>query len=113
LRGQLGINRVSHLADVTRVEDLSGFIDKYKEKPLRINRISCGRGHCIATFDYGAFFIWGNNEFGQLGDKKRRFLESPIPKAKFERNHNVENVVCGLDSSAVIVECIEKPIEEK
>jgi len=58
----------------------------------------------VVTFDYGAFFIWGDNEFGQLGDKKRRFLESPFPKSKFERRHNVENVVCGIDNCAVIVE---------
>jgi alpha-tubulin suppressor-like RCC1 family protein len=59
------------------------------------------------TFEYGAFFIWGDNENGQLGDKKRRFLESPYPKAKFERRHNVENVVCGIDSCGVIVEDLD------
>lgn len=39
-----------------------------------------------------------------MGDKKRRFLESPFPKSKFERRHNVENVICGIDNCAVIVE---------
>jgi alpha-tubulin suppressor-like RCC1 family protein len=104
LRGQLGINRMSHLQDLTLIEDVSGFVDMYENKPLSINNLTCGRRHCVATFDYGAFFIWGDNEFGQLGDKKRRFLESPFPKSKFERKHNVENVVCGIDNCAVIVE---------
>lgn len=39
-----------------------------------------------------------------MGDKKRRFLESPFPKSKFERRHNVESVICGIDNCAVIVE---------
>ncbi len=95
---------MSHVQDLTLVEDISGFVDLYENKPLRINNLTCGRRHCVATFDYGAFFIWGDNEFGQLGDKKRRFLESPFPKSKFERKHNVENVVCGIDNCAVIVE---------
>jgi len=42
-----------------------------------------------------------------LGDRKRRFVESPIPKVKFEKRHNVENVICGIDSCAVIVEDLE------
>jgi len=86
------------------VEDISGFVDMYEGIPLKMTNISCGRRHCAATFNYGAFFIWGDNEFGQLGDKKRRFLESPFPKSKFERRHNVESVVCGIDNCAVIVE---------
>jgi len=58
----------------------------------------------MAAFDYGAFFVWGDNEVGQLGNRKRSFVESPYPKPKFELNHNVENIVCGVDSAAVIVE---------
>ena len=107
LRGQLGINRVSHLQDLTLVEDVSGYVDQNTNKPLHISNIACGRKHCILTFEYGAFFIWGDNEFGQLGDKKRRFIESPFPKKKFEQFHNVENVVCGVDSCAVVVEDLE------
>jgi Regulator of chromosome condensation (RCC1) repeat len=76
----------------------------HKNEPLTISNLTCGRRHCVATFDYGAFFIWGDNEHGQLGDKKRRFLESPFPKSKFERRHNVESVICGIDNCAVIVE---------
>jgi len=47
---------------------------------------------------------WGDNQVGQLGNRKRAFLESPYPSKKFEYRHNVENVVAGLDSTAVIVE---------
>jgi len=31
-------------------------------------------------------------------------LESPIPNKKFEYRHNVENIIAGIDSCAVIVE---------
>jgi hypothetical protein len=31
-------------------------------------------------------------------------MESPYPSRKFELRHNVENLVLGIDSSAVIVE---------
>lgn len=95
---------MSHVQDLILVEDISGFVDLHKGDPLTISNLTCGRRHCAATFDYGAFFVWGDNEFGQLGDKKRRFLESPFPKSKFERRHNVENVICGIDNCAVIVE---------
>lgn len=36
LRGQLGINRVCHLADISLVEDISGFIDSSTNKPLKV-----------------------------------------------------------------------------
>lgn len=113
LRGQLGINRMSHVQDLTLIEDISGFVDMYENKPLKISNLTCGRRHCVATFDYGAFFVWGDNEFGQLGDKKRRFLESPFPKSKFERRHNVESVVCGIDNCAVIVEDLSDKMPNK
>ncbi len=94
--------------DWSLVEDLSELYDGLDEdqKPLHITNISCGKRHCMATLDYGAFFFWGDNVSGQLGNRKRSFLESPFPKRKFELNHNVLNVVCGLDSSAVIVQSL-------
>ena len=73
-------------------------------KPLHIKKVVCGSKHCMATFDYGAFYFWGDNEKGQLGNRKRSFIESPFPKRKFELFHDVINVVADVDSSAVIVE---------
>ena len=60
----------------------------------------------MASFGYGAFVFWGDNESGQLGNRKRSFMESPYPKPKFEIHHNVENVILGESSSAVIVEAL-------
>lgn len=103
LKGSLGINRTSHVQDLTLVPDISDLFDE-KDQARMINHIQCGRRHCMATFDFGAFVFWGDNQVGQLGNRKRSFLESPYPSKKFEQRHNVENVVLGIDSSAVIVE---------
>ena len=35
-----------------------------KQAPLLIKQLSCGRRHCMAAFEYGAFFFWGDNELG-------------------------------------------------
>lgn len=103
LKGSLGINRTSHLQDLTLVPDLSDLFDE-SDQSLMVSHLSCGRRHCVATFDYGAFVYWGDNQVGQLGNRKRSFVESPYPSKKFEYRHNVENVILGIDSSGVIVE---------
>jgi hypothetical protein len=91
------------LQDLTLVPDLSELFDE-SEQALMINHITCGRRHCVASYDFGAFLFWGDNQVGQLGNRKRSFIESPYPSRKFEYRHNVENVVLGIDSSGVIVE---------
>lgn len=83
LKGTLGINRTSHLMDLTLVPDISDLFDE-KDEPLMLNNLVCGRRHCLALFDYGAFMFWGENHVGQLGNRKRAFLESPYPSRKFE-----------------------------
>jgi alpha-tubulin suppressor-like RCC1 family protein len=92
------------------IEDLSGFVDRNKKNPLKVSNIACGLKHAVVTFDYGAFYIWGDNEFGQLGDRKRRVMESPFPKSKFELKHNVLNVCAGETNTAVVVERLPEAI---
>ena len=113
LRGQLGVNRISHLQDVLRVEDVSGFVDSVRSRPLNIEFIACGRRHTVIVFDYGAFFLWGDNEKGQMGDRTRKIMESPFPKAKFELKHNVLNLEAGYDNCAVIVERLPSNIRDR
>ena len=60
MHGQLGINRNSHLCDVTKIEDISDFVDE-AWKPLKITSLVSGNNHTVAAFDYRAFFIWGDN----------------------------------------------------
>ena len=112
LKGQLGINRTSHVQDLTRVDDLSGIMDETGQ-PRFIDHLQCGRRHCIATHDYGGFKYWGDNNLGQLGNRRRSFMESPFPMRKFQMKHNVENVIVALDSCAVIVEDFEREKKKK
>lgn len=60
LKGSLGINRPSHLQDLTLVPDLSDLFDE-TEQALMVTDISCGRRHCMAKYDYGGFKFWGDN----------------------------------------------------
>jgi len=113
LRGQLGINRISHLQDILRLDDISSFVDSVKATPLKIAHVACGRRHTMLVFEYGAFFIWGDNEKGQLGDRTRRIVESPFPKAKFELKHNVLNIESSYDNCAVVVERLPEKIKDK
>lgn len=83
LKGQLGINRTSHLMDLTLLPDMSDLFDE-KDDPLFLKNITCGKRHCLAVYDYGAFMFWGENSLGQLGNRKRAFVESPYPSKKFE-----------------------------
>eukprot|EP00351_Strombidinopsis_sp_SopsisLIS2011_P006477 CAMPEP_0116875362 /NCGR_PEP_ID=MMETSP0463-20121206/7291_1 /TAXON_ID=181622 /ORGANISM="Strombidinopsis sp, Strain SopsisLIS2011" /LENGTH=133 /DNA_ID=CAMNT_0004520865 /DNA_START=852 /DNA_END=1253 /DNA_ORIENTATION=+ len=66
LKGQLGINRTCHLTDFVLLEDISELYENTDKgiQPLTVNKLVCGKRHCIAQFDYGAFFFWGDNEFG-------------------------------------------------
>ena len=79
---------------------------------IHVTGISCGNRHCLATVDYGGFYYWGDNMAGQLGNKKRSFRESPFPMNKFELQ-NVMSIVCGHDSSAVIVESLGERKKKK
>lgn len=97
------------------LEDLSQLYDglDVETKPLHVTHLACGKRHCMAALDYGGFYFWGDNENGQLGNRKRSFVESPFPKRKFEDKHNVLNICAGIDSSAVIVESLPQAKKKK
>ena len=38
---------------------------------MTIKQLRCGRNHCMALMSIGAILEWGDNEYGQLGNKKR------------------------------------------
>lgn len=98
--------------DVTKLEDISDFVDE-ERKPLKIKSLSSGNNHTIATFDYGSFFIWGDNLKGQLGNWTRVFVESPFPFPKFENKHRILHVVCSRDNCGVIVERLPEDKRDK
>jgi alpha-tubulin suppressor-like RCC1 family protein len=48
----------------------------------------------MALLNIGALLEWGDNEYGQLGNKKRSFSEKPIIMSAFS-NDNILNIACG------------------
>lgn len=53
-------------------------MDKGGNRDVWIKKISCGKDHCMALMDLGVLTIWGDNEFGQIGNKKRSFTQNPL-----------------------------------
>ncbi|KRW99370.1 Regulator of chromosome condensation 1/beta-lactamase-inhibitor protein II [Pseudocohnilembus persalinus] len=110
LNGQLGTGYLKHVQDVDKIEGLSNYTiktNKGTEENIDIKQISCGANHCMALLSVGAIMEWGQNEYGQLGNKKRAFSEHPIIMGKF-KNENILNISCGYDSSAIVAELQEE-----
>jgi alpha-tubulin suppressor-like RCC1 family protein len=65
--------------DITRVEKLSNYFIKLKGKKqnVLVKQLSCGKKHCIALLNIGYVIEWGDNEYGQMGNKKRSTLYTP------------------------------------
>ncbi|KAK9235429.1 regulator of chromosome condensation 1/beta-lactamase-inhibitor protein II [Lipomyces kononenkoae] len=91
LHGQLGTGRYLHMQGVpSRMRPLSGILEysetdkKHKEIPIRY--VSIGKRHLAAVLDNATgtdskvqreLFIWGANDFFQLGNGKRSNLPKP------------------------------------
>ena len=106
LRGQLGIGVLRHIIDIHKLEQLSNYkIDTQEKKNMdvRVKKLTCGLNHCMALLNLGIIMEWGDNEYGQLGNKKRAISEHPLIMSNFQ-NERVLNLSSGYGSSAVIVE---------
>lgn len=73
-----------------------------EDKKVAIDQIECGNGHCIALLNIGYVMEWGDNEYGQMGNKKRSPCLSPILLRNFV-GKNVVGVFAGETNSGVIV----------
>jgi alpha-tubulin suppressor-like RCC1 family protein len=51
---------------------------KGKEQKVEVTQLACGSKHCIALLNIGYVMEWGDNEYGQMGNKKRSPAYSPI-----------------------------------
>lgn len=108
LRGQLAIDEIRHLKDITKVDKLSNYVMKVKgeEKVVTIDQVECGKNHCIALLNIGYVMEWGDNEYGQMGNKKRAPSLAPIVMRDFI-GKKVVGVFAGDNNSGVIVEVEE------
>jgi alpha-tubulin suppressor-like RCC1 family protein len=56
----------------------------------------------MALTSIGAILEWGDNEYGQMGNKKRSVTENPIIVNAFQKD-NVFSIACGNLQSGVII----------
>jgi alpha-tubulin suppressor-like RCC1 family protein len=114
LRGQLGQNLIKHMSDVEEMPDISGLINADTLKPFEPMKLKCGLNHCLLLFkNPRLIYLWGNNEFGELGTRDRVFYESPIPMLEeYSLPFNILNFGVGFNSSAFICEKVD-PVKKK
>ena len=106
LHGELGLGGLSHIQEVTKIQSLSNYkvtSEEEGQQDVTIDKLSCGSGHCMALLNIGAVLIWGGNEHGQLGNKKRVFSENP-GVVKELADEKVLNICCKHRNSAAICE---------
>ena len=103
LKGQLGLGTTTHFHDMEKTVFQNEFLN-----PVNFKHLSWGRRHTILAVEQGGLFVWGDNEFGQLGNKKRRIWDNPLIRPQFSRGLKIFSVEWDGDSSAVIV---ERPIK--
>ena len=94
-----------HLKDVSRVEALSNYVMKIKgeNKKVEVTDMKCGEKHCVALLNIGYIMEWGDNEYGQMGNKKRSTVWAPSILKDFI-GKKVVAVFAGTNSTAVLVE---------
>jgi len=114
LRGQLGQNIIKHMSDVEEMPDISGLFNSENLKPFEPMKITCGLNHCLLLFkNPRIIYVWGNNEYGELGTKDRVYYESPIPiLEEYSLPFRILNISAGYKSSAFICEKVD-PIKKK
>lgn len=70
---------------------------------MSVEQIECGGGHCIALLNIGYVMLWGDNEHGQMGNKKRSPVSEPLLQPQFSKQP-VLGVFASADTTGVIVE---------
>lgn len=103
--GQLGNGFINHTSDFQFMDTLSDFTvptADFKQAPVDVKQISCGKGHCMALMSMGVVMIWGMNDYGQLGNRKRAFKETPLIVSRL-KNQDVVKVVADNNNSYVLV----------
>jgi alpha-tubulin suppressor-like RCC1 family protein len=110
LRGQLGQNLIKHMSDVEEMPDISGLVNSTDYKPFEPLKLKCGLSHCLLLFkNPRVLYVWGNNEYGELGTKDRVFYESPVPiLEEYSLPFNIINFGVGHTNSAFICEKVDK-----
>ena len=69
---------------------------------MEVSSVACGIAHALVGLNIGYVMEWGDNEHGQMGNKKRSTVYSPIIVRQFSEQEIV-GVFAGHNTSAVII----------
>ncbi|PXF43894.1 E3 ISG15--protein ligase HERC5 [Gracilariopsis chorda] len=97
-KGRVYISSVGDQGGFEPARMMEGILRKVK-----VDRLSCGREHCVALSDRGQVIAWGNsNEYGQLG-KSSKHLNPQTPRVvDIPGNASITDVACGDQHSVFI-----------
>lgn len=84
LKGELGSGRFIHgQYEPGKVKNLNGMKeyneDTQKVEDIEVAHWAIGGNHVAATLSNGDVYMWGDNEYGQLGNGKRSRSPEPLP----------------------------------
>lgn len=115
LRGCLGQNLIKHISDIELMPDISGLVNESTMTPFEPVKLACGEKHCLLLFkNPRILYVWGDNEYGELGSKDRVFYESPIPiLEEYNLPYKIMNISAGYYNSAFICEKVQKEQKKK
>jgi RCC1 and BTB domain-containing protein len=66
----------------------------------KIKMISCGGCHSLALTESGCVYVWGDNEFGQLGIENIKSLNTP--KILELKDIRIDKISCGANHSLLL-----------
>ncbi len=91
-----GNNEVGQIGDGTATDKNKPVLIKIKGNP-RFIQVSCGEAFTGAVTAEGNLYMWGENDFGQLGDNSQDDQNKPVLIMK-----NVTQVSCGYSHTGAI-----------
>ncbi|ONH77758.1 Protein FMP25, mitochondrial [Pichia kudriavzevii] len=83
LKGELGLGHFIHGSSEPKKIKVLNDIKEYNEITNKLEKIgikswSAGKNHVVVTLQNNDVYVWGDNEFGQLGNGKRIRAGAPI-----------------------------------
>ncbi|XP_066936467.1 uncharacterized protein [Clytia hemisphaerica] len=96
--GQLGLGHRDECKTPTKIKAFDG---------LRITQISAGMEHAGAVTENGDVWLWGNNDFGQLGTGDTESRDSPHEAPSTFWNEEIQDIKCG-GKHTVVLSCTGK-----
>jgi alpha-tubulin suppressor-like RCC1 family protein len=97
-----GNNKNGELGNGTNEDILEDFEENSLLSALKLTKIRCGSSHSLALNEDGDVYGWGNNQFGQTGNKSD--LKQLCPNKVQGISEKVVQISCGLNHSMALTE---------